>query len=374
VSRTGFVYDERCELHDNGSMIPEGVAQGWLDVPHAENAERLRRTYRVFERSGVLDALVRVPAREATSEELELVHPASHVEKIRAASQRGSLEWVGPEARVSGGGSWTAAVLAAGGLLEAIDRVVAGELDNAFVCCRPPGHHASAEQAMGFCLFNSIAVAARYLQSRHGLRRIAIVDWDVHHGNGTQAAFYDDPSVLTISLHQDNCFPPGSGLIGETGSGAGEGYNINLPLPPGSGHGAYTSSFERVVLPALRAFRPELIVIASGFDASGMDPLGRQLLHSDSYRELTRVVMDVARECCDGRLVMSHEGGYSPSVVPFCGLAVLEQMSGLRTAVDDPYLPLIAGNAGQELQPHQAALIDEAAQLVDRIGSEALPG
>ena len=236
MRRTGFVYDERCELHDNGSMLRESRVQDWLDIPHAENAERLRRSNQVLERSGVLDALVRVPAREATAEELELVHPASHVEKIRAASERGGLEWVGPEARVSAG-TWTAAVLAVGALLEAVDRVVAGDVDNAFVCCRPPGHHASAEEAMGFCLFNSVAVAARYLQSRHRLERVAIVDWDVHHGNGTEAIFWDDPSVLFVSMHQWP-FYPGTG-----GPGDGNETTLNVPLPAGSGDADYERAF-----------------------------------------------------------------------------------------------------------------------------------
>jgi acetoin utilization deacetylase AcuC-like enzyme len=329
VSRTGFVYDERCELHDNGSMIPEGVAQGWLDVPHAENAERLRRTYRVFERSGVLDALVRVPAREATSEELELVHPASHVEKIRAASQRGSLEWVGPEARVSGGGSWTAAVLAAGGLLEAIDRVVAGELDNAFVCCRPPGHHASAEQAMGFCLFNSIAVAARYLQSRHGLRRIAIVDWDVHHGNGTQEIFYGDPSVLFVSLHQDDLYPKGLGALEQRGAGEGEGATVNIPLPAGTGDDGYRYAFEQVVAPVVERFRPDFILVSAGQDAAATDPHGRMSVTTEGFRSLTRETRRLAEGLCDGRLVALLEGGYSLDHLPLCNLALVEALAGL---------------------------------------------
>jgi acetoin utilization deacetylase AcuC-like enzyme len=342
------VYDERCELHDNGSMLVDGRVQDWLDVPHAENAERLRRTYRVLERSGVLDALVRVPAREATIEELAFVHPASHVETIRAASLRGSLEWVGPEARVSAG-TWTAAMLTAGGLLEAVDRVVAGELGNAFVCCRPPGHHASAEQAMGFCLFNSVAVAARYLQRRHGLERVAIVDWDVHHGNGTQEIFYADPSVLFVSLHQDDLYPKGFGTVEERGAGKGEGATVNVPLPAGTGDDGYAYAFEQVVAPVLARFRPDFILVSAGQDAAATDPHGRMSVTTEGFRALTRETKRLADELCGGRVVAFLEGGYSLDHLPLCNLAVVEELAGLAPALEsDPIeidVPLGLGEA-----------------------------
>jgi len=321
------VYDERCELHDNGSMILDSRVQDWLDVPHAENAERLRRTYQVFERSGVLDALVRIPAREATAEELQLVHTARHVERIHAA--RGSLEWVGPEARASAH-TWTAAVLAAGGLLEAIDRVVAGELDNAFVCCRPPGHHASADQAMGFCLFNSIAVGARYLQSRHGLERVAIVDWDVHHGNGTQEIFYEDPSVLFVSLHQDDLYPKGLGTVEQRGAGDGEGATVNVPLPAGTGDDGYRYAFERGVAPALERFRPDFILVSAGQDPAATDPHGRMSVTTEGLRSLAGETRRLAEALCGGRLVAFLEGGYSLDHLPLCTLAVVETLAGLE--------------------------------------------
>jgi len=176
-------------------------------------------------------------------------------------------------------------------------------------------------------------------------------------------AFYDDPTVLTISIHQDNNYPPGSGAVGDTGAGAGKGYNINIPLPAGSGVGAYLATFDRVVAPALRAFRPELILIASGLDASAMDPLASMMMTSDGYRRLTQVVLAVARDVCGGRLVACHEGGYSPAYVPYCGLAIIEELSGVRTGLEDPLLGLLAAFGGQELQPHQDAVIQEAAKL-----------
>jgi acetoin utilization deacetylase AcuC-like enzyme len=238
---------------------------------------------------------------------------------------------------------------------------------NAYALIRPPGHHATATTGMGFCLFGNAVVAIHHARAVHGIRRVATVDWDVHHGNGTQAAFYADPSVLTISIHQDSLFPPASGGLAEIGEGAGEGYTINVPLPPGSGNGAYVATIERVVLPALERFKPELIVVPSGFDASGVDPLGRQMVSSDGYRTMTRLLMQAADTLCGGRLVMTHEGGYSAMYVPYCGLAVLEEMSGVRTHVEDPWAPLMAEWGQQALQPHQAALIDKAAELARRI-------
>ena len=169
---------------------------------------------------------------------------------------------------------------------------------------------------MGFCLLANIPIAIESARAKHGIERVAVLDWDVHHGNGTQAIYYDDPNTLTISLHQDRCFPPGYSGTEDRGEGAGVGANINVPLPAGSGHEAYLYAFERIVSPALDAFKPELIVVASGLDANGLDPLARMLLHSNSFREMTRLVMNAANDHCEGRLVIVHEGGYSEAYVP----------------------------------------------------------
>jgi len=186
------------------------------------------------------------------------------------------------------------------------------------------------------------------------------VDWDVHHGNGTQEIFYEDPRVLVISVHQDRCYPPDSGLIEERGSGAGVGANVNVPLPPGSGHEAYLEAFGRVVIPALRRFDPQLVVVSSGFDASVYDPLGRMLLHSDSYRLLTGMLL----EATGGRLALIHEGGYSEFYVPFCGLAVVEALTGTRTGVEDPFLEDVKTLPGQQLTSAQQEAIDAVAAVV----------
>jgi acetoin utilization deacetylase AcuC-like enzyme len=220
---------------------------------------------------------------------------------------------------------------------------------------------------MGFCLFANAVIAILHAKEAHQLGRVATVDWDVHHGNGTQAAFYDRDDVLTISIHQDNLFPANSGGLAETGQGKGKGFNLNIPLPPGSGDGAYLAAFEHVVIPALVRYRPELIVVPSGFDGSGVDPLGRMMITSEGYRAMTRMLMKAADDLCDGRMVMTHEGGYSQVYVPYCGLAVLEEMTGIKTHVEDPWAPLMANWGGMGLQPHQQALISEAAKLVQSI-------
>ena len=255
--------------------------------------------------------------------------------------------------------------------MTAVDAVLDGKVDNAYALVRPPGHHAERDLGRGFCIFANTALAAAHARQARGLERVAIVDWDVHHGNGTEHAFYEDPTVLTISIHQDNNFPPQSGAIGDRGAGAGEGYNLNIPLPAGSGVGAYVAAFERVVGPALRAFRPQLILIASGLDASAMDPLASMMMTSDGYRQLTRIMLAVAAEVCGGRLVACHEGGYSPAYVPYCGLAIMEEMAGVRTGLEDPLLPLLGGMGGQDLQPHQEAVVREAAKLVEGLRAAA---
>jgi acetoin utilization deacetylase AcuC-like enzyme len=363
---TGFVFHELYLWHNTwnwAQVFPPSMTV--QPGTHAENPETKRRLRNLLEVSGILDHLVPIKPRAATVAELERVHTPAHVAHIKEISDRG----YGDASVLTplGAGSYEIALLAAGGAIRAMDAVIDGEVDNAYALVRPPGHHATSDTGMGFCLFSNAAIAIRHAQRARGLGRIAVVDWDVHHGNGTQAIFYDDPSVLTISLHQDNLFPADSGSLAENGAGKGQGYNINVPLPAGSGPGAYASAFERVVVPALQKFRPELIVVPSGFDASGADPLGRMMMNSSGYRALARMIIGAAKELCGGRIVMTHEGGYSEMYVPYCGLAVIEELSGHSTGVADPWDPLMAAWGGMAAQPHQLAVIDDAAKLVNNI-------
>jgi acetoin utilization deacetylase AcuC-like enzyme len=365
---TGFVFHERYLWHDTGRAAGPFLtdASGWMepDVRHAENADTKRRFRNLLDVSGLLDQLVRLDPRPATVEEVTRVHTAEYVERIAALSAASGGEGIDGTTPI-GRGSHDVALLSAGGVLVAVDAVLDGEVDNAYALVRPPGHHALADAAMGFCIYGNVAIAARHARDARGLERVAIVDWDVHHGNGTQAAFYDDPSVLTISIHQDDCFPPGSGLLSETGEGEGAGANLNVPLPPGSGDGAYEATFARVVVPALERFAPDLILVASGLDASAMDPLGRMMVSPAGYGRIAEQVLDAAGRLCGGRLVVAHEGGYSAELVPFCGLAVVEALSGIATDVRGVVLQEFPAHMGQQaLQPHQDALIAQAAELV----------
>jgi acetoin utilization deacetylase AcuC-like enzyme len=224
---------------------------------------------------------------------------------------------------------------------------------------RPPGHHAERDRGRGFCVFNNIALAILEARKQHAIERIAVVDWDVHHGNGTQQAFFNDPGVLTISLHQEMLYPVNLGKLTETGEGKGEGYNINVPLPAGSGGEAYLLAMRDIVVPALAAYKPQLIVVACGFDASYFDPMSHMLLISSHFRTMTDMMRDTAAQLCESRLVLNHEGGYSEFYVPFCGIAAIEGLSGIDSGVTDPYRGT-ASVDNQRIQPHQQAAIDAA--------------
>ena len=360
---TGFVFHELYLWHNTGNaamFYPSSLTV--QPGEHAENPETKRRMKNLLEVSGLTDHLVSLKPRPATDDELARFHTRDHIAKIRTMSAAGGGD--ASELTPLGAGSFEIAKLAAGGAIVALEAVLRGDVTNAYALIRPPGHHALTDLGMGFCLFGNAPIAIHHGRALHSLGRVAVVDWDVHHGNGTQAAFYEDPQTLTISLHADCLFPPDSGTLAERGADKGHGYNLNVPLPPGSGDGAYLEAIRRVVLPALQRFKPDLIVVACGFDASAADPLGRMMVTSDGYRQMTALLMAQADGLCGGRLMMTHEGGYSAHYVPYCGLAVLEQLSGMTSGVVDPFLTQFRGFGQQGLQPHQSAAIDAAAALV----------
>ncbi|NUS74035.1 MAG: class II histone deacetylase [Corynebacteriales bacterium] len=366
---TGYIYHEIFGWHDTGTvagLAPASVSAGLQPYMHFENAETKRRIHELVVVSGLIDHLHRLAPRPATEDEILRVHDLAHVRRLKEESTWPKGGDAGDGFSPFGNGSFEIALLAAGAVITAVDNVCSGTINNAYALVRPPGHHAIRESGMGFCMFSNLAIAAKYAQAELGVERIAVVDWDVHHGNGTQQVFYEDPNVLTISLHQDNVFPPNSGAVSERGEGAGFGYALNIPLPAGAGDGGYLYAMDQIIVPALERFRPELILVASGFDANAMDPLARQMVTSAGYRDLTTRLMAAASQLCGGKIAMSHEGGYSPVYVPFCGLAVLETLSGSPAFVD-PYLPVVSGFAGQDLQPSQQDLVDSLIPLLDDI-------
>lgn len=359
---TGFVTDDLCFQHDPGDYALMLKPGGWVEPygRHVEHADVKQRFLNLARASGILDRMASIAPRDASEAELLRLHTPAHLQRVRAAAAAGGGD-VGTGAPIGANG-WDCAVRSAGCALAAVDAVMAGGVERAYALTRPPGHHAEPDRAMGFCIFSNAALAAEHALRAHGLQRVAIVDWDVHFGNGTQACFADRPDVLTLSVHQERGYLMVEGAADELGTGAGLGYSVNAPLPAGCGDGAYRAVFEQVLMPALDAFRPQLIVVACGFDAGRFDPLGRMLLDGVTFRWMTEAVADAARRHAQGRLVFTHEGGYCPASVPFFGLAVLETLSGLATEVTCPFTPQHARVPGH-------ALTDEQRTLVSRLST-----
>ena len=359
VRRTGYSFEELMMWHDSGDVS----TSAWTEpAPMYENPRTKRRLHSLLSVSGILERVTILKSRRATVDEIERFHSHRYVENVQAVSNNDNGGYVGEEAHIFRAG-FEIALLSAGSVLAAVEDVLNDKIDNAYCLVRPPGHHALRDTGMGFCIFNNVVIAALHARSLNkGVKRIAVVDYDVHHGNGTQEAFWNDPDALLISLHQDNNYPPNSGSLNETGGEQARGSIINIPLPPGCGNGAYEYAFERVVEPALLRFRPDLILVSSGFDASYYDPLGRMMLSSEAFRQMARRIVNIAKQVCSGKVVFAHEGGYSESYVPYCGLAVIEELCGVRTSVIDPYLDEIHGAGGHRLESHQERVVNEAAE------------
>jgi acetoin utilization deacetylase AcuC-like enzyme len=317
---TGFVFDPKYLDHDEPS--------------HPENRTRLDSVLEDLERTELVDRLQALEARDATEQEITRVHDPHYVRRIETlAQQRG---WFDADTYLTPD-SYDAAMRAAGGVIVASEAVVRGDVQNAFALVRPPGHHAVADRAMGFCLFNNIAVAARHMLTSHGLSRVLIVDFDLHHGNGTQAAFYEEPQVMYFSTHQ---FPyyPGTGHWQEMGRGAGRGYTVNVPLPAGVDDAGYHRVVEQVLLPVASRYRPQLIMASAGYDGHWMDPLGMMRLSVRCYADIVGALVALADEHCGGKLVLTLEGGYSLPALTHCVHATFEVLLG-EERVDDPLGP-----------------------------------
>ena len=305
---------------------------------HPENAERLRAVWDYLRDSGLAERLPQIAPRAADDEDLLAVHTQRHLDTISRLAERGG-GMIDSDTVVSPA-SDEVARLAAGGALAALDAIASGWPDRpaaAFVLARPPGHHAMAEKAMGFCLYNSVAVTARYAQRRHGLNRVLILDWDVHHGNGTQSIFYDDPSVLFISLHQYPLWPPGWGLPDQLGTGAGTGYSVNIPLPPGEGDAGYEAACERVVLPIAGSYAPDMVLVSAGQDGHVADPISSMNLTAAGFAALARVARSIAAAPAARGPLLLLEGGYNPDTLPYLVGSILNALGDLGLSVVDPY-------------------------------------
>lgn len=315
---TGYVYEEICLKHN----LPG----------HPENRSRLEEIIVVLQRTGMLTHLTHIPARPATLEELMRVHKAGYVDQVKKMSERGGGH-LDPDTYTNSD-SYQAALMAAGGLIEATLAVIDGQVHNAFALVRPPGHHAMPGHGMGFCLFGNVAIAAQAARLDRGLSRVLIVDFDVHHGNGTQAMVEEDPAICFISTHQYPYYP-GTGAAREIGRGPGEGTVVNMPLSPGAGDQVFQHLYQQVVIPIARRFAPDLILVSAGFDAHWDDPLAGLGLSLAGYAWITRTLVSLAEELCGGRIVFTLEGGYHLDVLSHGVLNTFHALLDDET-VEDP--------------------------------------
>ncbi|ALX48601.1 class II histone deacetylase [Lentibacillus amyloliquefaciens] len=356
---TGFICDESYFWHQTGNGALNLSSGGWIQADtHAENPETKRRVKNLLEVSGYMDELHQIRPRSATRDEISMNHSMAYADRIKKLSDAGGGD-AGVHAIV-GPDSYEIALRSTGGALTAVEAVMEDKVQNAYALVRPPGHHAEREEGTGFCLFNNVAIAAKYARKKYGLKRIAILDWDVHHGNGTESAFENDSDVLFISVHQENIFPKNRGDIPFTGKGDGEGYNVNIELPAGTGDEGYLYAFDELIEPIIDQYAPELIFVSAGQDASRFDPIGRMLVTADGYFQMSERIKKLAEKHTSGRLIACHEGGYSTAYVPFCTLRVIEALRGTDSQVEDPFN---LGFHEGPIYPHQKEAVKRAVDI-----------
>jgi len=331
--KVGYVYDPIYLRHDTGQ--------------HVENASRLEAIISHLEQTQLIRQLTPIKPGAASIEELSLVHSKQHISHIQEVAQKGG-GWLDADTVMSPD-SYQAALYAAGGVIEASEAVMQGEVGSAFALVRPPGHHATATRAMGFCLFNNVAIAAKYTLTKHSLERIAIIDFDVHHGNGTHDTFYDNPQVLYTSTHESP-FYPGTGSLNETGQGEAKGTTVNIPLPAGCGDDEYLLAFEQIIVPAVRRFRPQLILVSAGYDPHWADGLAMMQVSVTGFTQMVKIIKELADELCSGRLVFTLEGGYNLTALAASVKATFDVLLG-NTNIDDPLGKSPRGLAAPDIAP-----------------------
>jgi len=316
--KVGYVYDPIYLKHDTGQ--------------HPENANRLEAIISHLEQTPLIRQLTLIQPRAASIEELSSVHSEQHIAHVQQVAHEGG-GWLDADTVMSSD-SYSAALYAAGGVIRASEAVMQGEVDSAFALVRPPGHHATATRAMGFCLFNNVAIAAKYALAKYSLERIAIIDFDVHHGNGTQDSFYDNPQVLYVSTHESP-FYPGTGYIEETGKDEAKGTTVNIPLPAGCGDGEYLSVFEQIIVPVVRRFKPQLILVSAGYDTHWADGLAMMQVSITGFAQMVRIIKELAEELGSGRLVFTLEGGYNLTALAASVKATFDVLLG-SASIEDP--------------------------------------
>lgn len=336
---TGFYFDERTLWHAGGdyafTMPLGGLVQPLAAGGLPESPETKRRLKNLMDVTGLTHDLDQRSADEASHEALLRVHPASYLDAFKALSDDKGGE-MGPNAPFARGG-YEIAALSAGLAMQAVADVAAGNVANAYALSRPPGHHCLPDYPNGFCLLANIAIAIEAAKAQGLINRVVVLDWDVHHGNGTEGIFHDRDDVLTISLHQEGNYPLDTGGFDDRGKGAGKGFNLNLPLPAGTGHNAYLHAIDRIVIPQIEAFKPDMIIVACGFDAAMPDPLSQMMATADTFGQMTQRMKSLAERICGGKLVLVHEGGYSEVYVPFCGHATIAALAGSKITAQDPF-------------------------------------
>lgn len=325
------------------------------DAGHPDHPRRLRRLYDCLSASSTADRFITVAPRCASDQEILLVHSPAYLNQVKATVGKGAAALSADTLTCDR--SFHVAAMAAGGVIKAIGKVLDGALSNALVLCRPPGHHAERTRAMGFCIFNNVAIGAMVARNTMGLSRVMVVDWDLHHGNGTQHVFERDPSVFFFSSHQ---FPhyPGTGHCTETGLGPGEGTTMNVPLMKGCGNGEFIAIYRRLWMSVARAFKPELILVSAGLDIHADDPLGAMKVNSAGFAGLTRLMVDLAREICHGRVVFCLEGGYDADAMVSGVLAMIDELTD-QTTTDVDALALSADASRVKTIIHRCTHVHE---------------
>jgi acetoin utilization deacetylase AcuC-like enzyme len=340
----------------NVALYYDPLFLGHDTLTHPENAARVAVCLRLLEDCGLVSRLERPPCRDASEDELALIHTAAHIQRMQRVGERGPVMVLADT--IANTGTYAAAVRAAGAVIGASEAVVGGDFDAAYCLTRPPGHHAVASAPMGFCFFNSVAIAARFANTSLGLDRVAVVDIDIHHGNGTQDAFYEDPRVLYVSTHQYPYYP-GTGHWRECGAGEGYGTTLNLSLPGGCGDAEYAALFDQVIALKLRACRPQLILVSAGYDAHFADPIDGALMRLScaGYAALIARLRDLAAELCDGRIVIALEGGYDLTALSW------SVRNSIEALLNEPATPDPVGLAPQGAAPDLGELISAVKAL-----------